>query len=183
MLYQQFTGSPRFMAGENVHCVTAATTASSAARPSVDPRSRLTRCGCPVRDTSTRATTIFFCAAAATLAGSRGSTRFAMRGGWSTSPDSYSRPVSVAAGRAVSGATDGEGAGAGNSGTEVRATAGSTRSVDTSAWRAGARGVTRAFAFGLTTARGGAIAELRLAATTFVSGAVSVGDGVAAGVD
>ena len=34
-LYQQFTASPFFLAGENVHCVTAATTASSDERPSL----------------------------------------------------------------------------------------------------------------------------------------------------
>ena len=54
---QQLTASPRFLAGENVHCDTAATTASSTERPPSERLSRETRKGCPVCETSTRTTT------------------------------------------------------------------------------------------------------------------------------
>ena len=54
---QQLTASPRFLAGENVHCDTAATTASSNDRPPSECLSRETRNGCPLCETSTRTTT------------------------------------------------------------------------------------------------------------------------------
>ncbi len=59
-LYQQLTGSPRLRAGENVHRFTAAITASSAAAPSLERRSRLMRNGWPVGDTRIRTTTTSF---------------------------------------------------------------------------------------------------------------------------
>lgn len=172
MLYQQFTGSPRFFAGENVHCVRAAMTASSVARPSIDPRSRLTWCGWPVDDTSTRATAIFLSAPAGRLAGSRGSTRVAMRGGSSTSFDSKNRPVSGAGGRADATAAGADAlvrAGAGVSGAGVRPTAGTTFGADAFASRTGSRRATGVVAGGLDAARDGAPAGVRCATTTFGS--------------
>ena len=169
MLYQQFTGSPRFLAGENVHCVTAATTASSDARPSDDPRSKLTRCGWPSRETRTRATTIFLSAPAGRLAGRRGAMRDAIRGGSSTSFDSKNRPVSGAGGRADSTADGLAAADAGMSGDAPRATTGTVCCTDRFASRTGARCPAAAPALGRAAGR---------AVTAFVFGTTFAADEV-----
>src|SRR6059058_1202892 len=96
MFSQQLTASPRFRAGENVHRLTAAMTASSSGGPVLDRRSRLTREACPPCETRTRTITISLTARARSSTGTCGSTRRCTRGGSLTSLVSKNGPVAGA---------------------------------------------------------------------------------------
>ena len=112
---QQLTTSPRFLAGENVHCDTAATTASSNVRPPSERLSSETRNGCPVCETSTRTTTTSLGKRFTASPDSWGSTRVATRGDSSTSAGSKRRPAggvgaTIRSGSATCGSTTGDAA-------------------------------------------------------------------------